>query len=220
MKKILYLLPLLFMLLACGAQPAPTQDVSNMVNATLTAIAQNNPQVVALQPTVTSISIQIQPIATQVVPPAQSLSPSVTPSPSAVHSSNQAPSSSIDPTWKKYTNAQVGFSIQYPSYWQEKTLPDENPGRHNIDLKGTEGEVELIWGTGLGGACPEGYQPLAVAKGNLPACHTQRADGTDLWSLATQSLGNTGLAGFVSTNDTTTKSREVVLQVVSTLIFP
>ncbi len=44
MKKILYLLPLLFMLLACGAQAAPTQDVSNMVNATLTAIAQNSPQ--------------------------------------------------------------------------------------------------------------------------------------------------------------------------------
>jgi hypothetical protein len=218
MKKILYLLPLLFMLLACGAQPVPTQDVSNTVNATLTAIAQNNLQVVALQPTVTSISIQIQPIATQVVPPAQS--PSVTPSPSAVHSSNQAPSSSIDPTWKKYSNAQVGFSIQYPSYWQEKTLLDENPDRHNIDLKGTEGEVELIWGTGLGGACPEGYQPLAVAKGSLPACHTQRADRMDLWSLAAQSLGNTSFAGFVSTNDTTTKSRAVVLQVVSTLSFP
>ena len=191
-----------------------------MVNATLTAIAQNDPQVVAPQPTVTSISIHIQPIATQIMPPAQSLSASVTPSPNVVHSSTQTPSSNIDPTWKKYINAQVGFSIQYPSHWQAETLSDENPGRHNIDLKGTEGEVELVWGTGLGGACPEGYEPLAVAKGNLPACHSQRADGTDLWSLAIQSLGNTGLAGFVSTNDTTTKSREVVLQVVSTLSFP
>jgi hypothetical protein len=142
------------------------------------------------------------------------------PSPSVLDSSNQAPSSSIDPTWKKYTNTQVGFSIQYPSYWQEQTLPDENPGKHNIDLKGPEGEVELIWGTGLGGACPEGYQPLVVAKGSLTACHSQRADGTDLWSLADQSLGNTDFAGFVSTNDTTTKSRELVLQVISSLSFP
>ena len=55
MKKILYLLPLLLIILACRPQPAPTQDVSNMVNATLTAIAQNNPQ----------------PLATQVTPPAQ-----------------------------------------------------------------------------------------------------------------------------------------------------
>jgi len=44
MKKILYLLPLLLIILACGALPAPTRDVSNLVNATLTAIAQNNPQ--------------------------------------------------------------------------------------------------------------------------------------------------------------------------------
>ena len=61
MKKILYLLPLLFMILACGAQPAPTQDVSSMINATL-AIAQSNPQVVAPQPTFTPIAIQAQPI--------------------------------------------------------------------------------------------------------------------------------------------------------------
>ena len=55
MKKALYLLPLLFIIFACRAQPAPTQDVSGMVIATLTAIAQNNPQ----------------PLATQVTPPTQ-----------------------------------------------------------------------------------------------------------------------------------------------------
>jgi hypothetical protein len=57
MKKILYLLPLLFIILACGAQPAPTQDVGNIVSATLTAIAQNNPQIVTLQPTLTTPAI-------------------------------------------------------------------------------------------------------------------------------------------------------------------
>lgn len=45
MKRILYLLPLLFGIFACGAQPLPTQDVSNSVNATLTAVVQTNPQV-------------------------------------------------------------------------------------------------------------------------------------------------------------------------------
>jgi len=148
-------------------------------------------------------------------------SPSVNPSHDVAESSNQTSSSGIDPTWKKYTNEQVGFSIQYPSSWQVDVLPDENQGQmHHIILKGPEGEVELIWGTGLGGACPEGYQPLAVAKGNWPACHSQKEDGTDLWSLAGQTLGNTNFAGFVYTNDTTSKSREVVLNVVSTLSFP
>jgi len=49
MKKILYLLPLLFILFACGAQPAPTEDVGAIVNATLTAFAENNPQAIVTQ---------------------------------------------------------------------------------------------------------------------------------------------------------------------------
>ena len=148
-------------------------------------------------------------------------SPSATPSPSIADSSTQAPSSVAETTWKTYMNAQVGFSIQDPSIWQEEDLPDEVAGtRHHIVLKGSEGGVELLWGTGFGGACPEGYQPIAVAKGTLPACHTQREDGTELWSLAGKPLENTGFGGFAYTNDATPESRAVVLQVVSTLSFP
>ena len=151
----------------------------------------------------------------------QSPSPSATPSPGTTDSSTQAPSSVTETTWKTYTNAQVGFSIQYPSNWQEEELPDENDGQmHRIALKGPEGGVELKWGTGFGGACPEGYQPIAVAKGTLPACHTQREDGTELWSLAGQPLENTTFAGEVYTNDATAESQAVVLQVISTLSFP
>jgi len=142
-------------------------------------------------------------------------------SPVVAESSNQTPSLGIEPTWKKYTNEQVGFSIQYPSYWQEEELPDENQGQmHLIVFKGPEGGVELIWGIGLGGACPVGYEQMAVAKGNWPACHTQKEDGTGLWSLSALPMGEMGLSGFVYTNDTTAKSREVVLQVISTLSFP
>jgi hypothetical protein len=136
-------------------------------------------------------------------------------------SSTRAISSDIASSWKTYTNADVGFSIQYPADWLEQDLPDENEGqRHHIALQGPEGGVELVWGTGLGGACPEGYQPMAVAQGNWPACHGQRDDGTDLWSLAIQRVDDTAFSGFVYTNDTTANSREVVLQVISTLSFP
>ncbi len=61
MKKILYLLPLLMIMFACSLQPSPTQDVSSIVNATLTAVAQNNPQVVVPQPTFTPGSAQVAP---------------------------------------------------------------------------------------------------------------------------------------------------------------
>ena len=144
-------------------------------------------------------------------------SPSSTPTVSAT----QAPSSQVEASWNTYTNAEVGFSIQYPSNWQQEDLPDENSGQmHRIALKGPEGGIELAWGVGLGGACPDGYQPIAVAQGTWPACHSQREDGTDLWSLAPPPIGDTNFGGFVYTNDTTAESREVVLRVLSTLSFP
>ena len=143
--------------------------------------------------------------------------PSSTPAVSAT----QAPSSGTEATWKTYTNAEVGFSIQYPADWQEQDLPDENAGQmHHIALQGPEGGMELSWGVGLGGACPDGYQPMAVAQGDWPACHTQREDGTDLWSLFPPPIGDTNFSGFVYTHDTTVESRAVVLHVLSTLSFP
>lgn len=133
----------------------------------------------------------------------------------------QAPASEEEAAWQTYTNAEAGFSIQYPANWQEQNLPDENGGyMHRIALQGPEGGMELAWGMGFGGACPDGYQPIAVAQGTLPACHTQRDDGTELWSLSPPSIGDTSYGGFVYTNDTTADSREVVLQVLSTLSFP
>jgi len=144
-------------------------------------------------------------------------SPAATPTMSAT----QAPATEVEASWNMYTNVEGGFSIQYPSNWQQEDLPDENAGQmHRIALKGPEGGIELVWGVGLGGACPQGYQPIAVAQGTWPACHSQREDGTDLWSLAPPPIGDTNFGGFVYTNDTTAESREVVLQVLSTLSFP
>ena len=145
------------------------------------------------------------------------------PSPTSSVSATQAPTSDADAdaSSKTYTNAAGGFSIQYPANWQEQDLPDENAGQmHHIALQGPEGGVELVWGVGLGGACPPGYQPIAVAQGTWPACHTQREDGTDLWSLAPPPIGGNSFGGFVYTNDTTVESRKVVLHVLSTLSFP
>ncbi len=68
MKKLLYLLPFLLGVIACGALPPATQDVADIVNATLTAIAQNNPQVIAPQTTFTPIAVQAQPTAIQSEP--------------------------------------------------------------------------------------------------------------------------------------------------------
>ena len=67
MKKLLYLTPILLSILACGAQHQSSQNVANIVNATLTAIAQDNSQVVASQTTFTPTSVQTLPTSTQQV---------------------------------------------------------------------------------------------------------------------------------------------------------
>jgi hypothetical protein len=67
MKKLLYLIPILLSILACGTQHQSTQNVTDIVNATLTAIAQNNSQFVSPQTTFTPISVLVQPTATQQV---------------------------------------------------------------------------------------------------------------------------------------------------------
>ena len=146
------------------------------------------------------------------------------PSPTPGSSTTQAPAieadADADGAWKTYTNPEVGFSIQYPANWHAQDLPDENAGqRHHIALQGPEGGIELVWGVGLGGACPAGYQTIAVAQGDWPACHTQQEDGTELWSLAPPPIGRVAanFSGFVYTNDRTAESRAVVLQVTSTL---
>ena len=71
MKKLIYLLPLLFGLIACGAQPQPTQNVNEIVNATLTAIAQNNPQVITTK--IFAVTATLEPTRSNVIlttPPA------------------------------------------------------------------------------------------------------------------------------------------------------
>jgi hypothetical protein len=102
-----------------------------------------------------------------------------------------------------------------------ETMPDENAGQlHRILFSGPEGGLELEWGMGVGGACPEGYQPLKVAQGDLPACHSQNADGTEQWSLAGKQLGQIFFTATAYTSNTDASSRDLVFQILSTLSFP
>jgi hypothetical protein len=150
--------------------------------------------------------------------PTQAIGP---PSSEAAISASQAAPSSAQSTWHQYTNPQLAFSLQYPSDWHVADLPDQNNGAlHQVEIAGPEGGLVLQWGTGMGGACPQGYQPVAVAQGTWPACHSQKSDGTDLWSLSGRTIGDAALAGFAYTSDTTPSSRDLVLQVISTLSLP
>jgi hypothetical protein len=123
-------------------------------------------------------------------------------------------------SWQTYTNP-AGFSIQYPGTWTQQHLPDPGDGTIHADkLQGTEGYVELQWGVGFGGACPQGYTTVKVAHGELPACYTKNADGTETWTQINKQLSSTtGFSGNAATNNADPASHDLVLQVLSTLDF-
>ena len=136
------------------------------------------------------------------------------PAPTAV------PASGTPANWQTYTNP-AGFSIQYPGTWTQQPLPDQYNGTlHTVSLQGTEGHVDLQWGAGFGGACPQGYTTIKVAQGELPTCYTKNADGTETWTQINKELSSTtGFSGMAGTSNADPASHDLVLQVVSTLSF-
>ena len=130
------------------------------------------------------------------------------------------PTAAASDSWQTYSNP-AGFSIQYPGTWTQQQLPDQYEGKlHTVSLQGTEGHVDLQWGAGFGGACPQGYTTVKVAQSELPACYTKNADGTETWTQINKELSpTTGFSGFAGTYNADPASHDLVLQVLSTLSF-
>ena len=122
--------------------------------------------------------------------------------------------------WPTYTNDQAGFSLQYPPGWSQAGLPAQNNGAlQGVALQGAEGVIELYWGVGFGGGCPEGYQTIKAAQGELPTCYTKNDNGTERWEQISKDLGKIGFSARAYTNNSTPASREAILQAISTLTF-
>ena len=121
--------------------------------------------------------------------------------------------------WQTYSNP-LGFSIRYPATWSEEEVAQQaGETFQTVSLKGAEGGVNLRWGVGFGGACPQGYTTVKVAEGELSACYTKNADGTELWAQIGKQLETTSFSADARTNNADPASHDLVLQVLSTLSF-
>ena len=128
------------------------------------------------------------------------------------------PTAAVD-SWQTYSNP-AGFSIRYPATWSKEEVPQQaGETIQTVSLKGSEGGVDLHWGVGFGGACPQGYTTVKVADGELPACYSKNADGTELWTQINKELATTSFSAEARTNNADTASHDLVLQVLSTLSF-
>jgi hypothetical protein len=122
------------------------------------------------------------------------------------------------PDWQTYANAEIGFSIGYPPGWTMAGLPPTETTQ-GVALDGAGGRVELQWGTGFGGACPDGYSTVKLAQGELPTCHTVATDGTQHWEQINKELATTSFSGRAYTRDAQPASADAVLAVLATLTF-
>ncbi len=122
--------------------------------------------------------------------------------------------------WQTYTNP-LGFSIGYPATWSQEEVPQQaGETFQTVVVQGPEGEVDLHWGIGFGGACPQGYTTVKVAEGELPACYTKNADGTEVWAQIGKQLETTSFSADARTSNANPASHDLVLQILSTLSFP
>ncbi len=122
--------------------------------------------------------------------------------------------------WQQYINSEAGFRIDYPAIWTQETLPDQNNGLlKGVALRGPEGSIELYWGVGFGGVCPDGYQPLTVAQGELSTCYAKNADGTENWEQIYTQLGDVTFGSRAFTINADPASRERILASLATLAF-
>jgi Tol biopolymer transport system component/putative hemolysin len=123
--------------------------------------------------------------------------------------------------WQWYVSQEVGYALQVPSTWSQKTLPDQNGGAiHGVAYTGTEGEVEVYWGIGFGGACTTGTQQVQLASGETTACYARNSDATEVWSqIGYQVDGGNSFSVKAYTSNAQPSSHDLVLQVLLTLTF-
>lgn len=123
--------------------------------------------------------------------------------------------------WQTITNQPAGFSLQIPLSWGELILPDQADGNiHGEAFTGSQGGVEVYWGTGFGGACPTGTVPVQLAQGEAAACYAQTSDGLEEWSqIGYQVSGGHSYSVRAFTSAADPASHDLVLQVLSTLAF-
>lgn len=123
--------------------------------------------------------------------------------------------------WQTYTNAEAGFSLQVPPGWNKQAVPDQNEGvLQGMAFSGIEGGVEVYWGVGFGGACPQGTESVQLAQGEVQACYFTRDDGSEAWEqIGYQKEGGSSFWMRAYTNEANPASHDLVLQVLSTLTF-
>jgi hypothetical protein len=118
-------------------------------------------------------------------------------------------------TWQTYTNKEGKFSIKYPSNWELSTSVKSTPLSMTF-LIGTEGSIQIDYGTGFGGACPQGYEKMDLGGMQFSSCHSVDENGAENWVLDSNINSPSGIGMFVTANKPYLSNENLVLKILST----
>jgi hypothetical protein len=126
----------------------------------------------------------------------------------------------IGANWKTYSNPEIKLTLQYPSDWSlEKQTVKPGDESQTVSFKGKEGFFVISWGSGFGGACPEGYEEINLKRESIKVCHGIDTDGNENWGGFSKILENTSFTGRATAYKPSEINREVILKIISTMEF-
>lgn len=116
-------------------------------------------------------------------------------------------------SWKKYTNIQKNFSIDYPSTWSY-SWDALNP--RDVFFNGDNGSISIDYGDGTKSFCENGLGDMKIGSETFTVCVHDVPGTRERWFLSNKNLGIniTAIA-----NNPTNKNREIILKMLSTFKF-
>lgn len=126
--------------------------------------------------------------------------------------------------WKTYANTTAGYKISYPPTWTFVVEPpNTNPGQEYTRDKftGSEGEILIDYGSGLGGGCgPTQDGQLKIKNSTMSVCIVNpNSEGGKTYNLLGAVSGEKDIPwrGFITVNKPVTSNESAVLDVVATI---
>jgi hypothetical protein len=136
------------------------------------------------------------------------------------------PPQSISGNYSSYQSSEAGFTISFPSSWQigKILLTADNDQRpltqssRGVIIKGIEGFIELLWGTGFGGGCDK-WETITIGNEKYPVCHLLRPDGSEDWRMISKNLKTFSFVMNGHANNPAPSKRYTILSIMSSLKF-
>jgi hypothetical protein len=127
---------------------------------------------------------------------------------------------------KNYSNAEPKFTVSFPPNFDIAKI---NKGKEHesislaettngVVIKGSEGFVEILWGSGFGGYC-ENWEKISIQGSDYPVCITKEKDGSKNWRGITKKFDGYSLVINGHANSGLSKNYGTILKIITNIKF-